>query len=80
LRRGWCRWSPAEKSAHALNMSLDGVAEVLSWPPGELDPHRLNAWAQVVRVAWMIGAKAGIEAPRERETQRLVRELGAAST
>ena len=43
-------------------MSLDGVAEVLSWSPGELDPHRLNVWAQVVRVAWMIGAKVGIEA------------------
>jgi hypothetical protein len=60
-------------------MSLDGVAEVLSWPPGELDPHRLNVWAQVVRVAWMIGAKARIETGRERERRRLVRSLGAGS-
>jgi len=38
-------------------MSLDGVAEVLSW------------------VAWMIGAKAGLEATRERDRQRVVDEL-----
>jgi hypothetical protein len=57
-------------------MSLDGVAEVVSWSPGQLDPYRLNVWAQVVRVAWMIGAEAGIEAGGERERRRLVEELG----
>jgi hypothetical protein len=76
LPRGWRRWSPAAKIEHALNMSLDGVAEVLYWPPGELDPHPLNVWAQVVRVAWMIGAKARVETRRERQTRRLVTELG----
>jgi hypothetical protein len=75
LPSGWRRWSPAEKIAHALKMSLDGVAEVLSWPPGELDPHRLNVWAQVVRVAWMIGAKTGLEVARERDRQRVLDEL-----
>jgi hypothetical protein len=30
---------------------------------------RLMVWAQVVRVAWMLGAKAGV---RERERRRLV--------
>ena len=75
LPSGWRRWSPAEKIEHALNMSLDGVAEVLSWSPGELDPHRLNVWAQVVRVAWMIGTKTGLEAARERDRERVLDEL-----
>ena len=60
--------SPAEKVEHALNIYPGRRAS--------LDPYPLNVWAQVVRVAWMIGAKARIEAGREREQRRLVRELG----
>jgi len=37
LPRGW---SPAEKIEYLLGMTLDDLAEILSWPTSELDPFR----------------------------------------
>ena len=67
---------PDSPDAQALRSIFSHCGpEVLSWSPAELDPHRLNVWAQVVRGAWMIGVKSGIETGRERERRRLVEEL-----
>ena len=43
------------------------MADYLSWPPDSLDPHRLAAQAQVVRVVTMVAAKVGSRRSRERE-------------
>lgn len=40
LPRGWRHWSPAEKIEHLLGMSLDDMAEIMSWPIAELRPAR----------------------------------------
>jgi hypothetical protein len=40
LPRGWRHWSPAQKIEHLLGMTLDDMAEILSWPIAELDPFR----------------------------------------
>jgi hypothetical protein len=47
---GWNGWLAAEKVEHLLGMSLDRVHDYLGWPPHELDPHRLAAQSQAVRV------------------------------
>jgi hypothetical protein len=52
---GWNRWSAAEKAQHLLSMSLDRMHDYLSWPADELDPYRLAAQTQVVRVIAMVG-------------------------
>jgi hypothetical protein len=57
---GWNRWSAAEKVAHLLGMSLDHMAEYLSWPAEGLDPYRLAAQTQAIRVVAMVAAKAGM--------------------
>jgi len=54
---GWNHWSPAEKCEHLLGMSLDRMREYLSWPPDDLDRHRLAAQVQVIRVVATIAAK-----------------------
>jgi hypothetical protein len=51
--------SPAEKVEHLLSLSLDRMAEYLSWPADGLDPYRLAAQRQVIRVVAMAAAKAG---------------------
>jgi hypothetical protein len=55
---GWNRWSAAEKVEHLLSLSLDRMAEYLSWPADGLDPYRLAAQTQVIRVVAMVAAKA----------------------
>jgi hypothetical protein len=72
---GWNRWSAAEKVEHLLGMALDRVHDYLGWPPHELDPHRLAAQAQAMRVVMVVAAKVGAEAHRERNRQRAVEEL-----
>jgi len=76
---GWERWSDAEKVGHLLGLSLDRMHDYLSWPPDNLDPHRLTAQTQAARVVTMIAARAGVEARRSREReqalQALVRDL-----
>jgi hypothetical protein len=58
LPRGWRHWSPAEKIEHLLGMTLDDIAEILSWGPiAEVDPVRLSVWMQVWRVVFVIGTK-----------------------
>jgi hypothetical protein len=47
---GWNRWSATEKVEHLLGMSFDRMHDYLSWPADGLDPYRLAAQAQVVRV------------------------------
>jgi hypothetical protein len=79
---GWNRWGPAEKAEHLLGLSLDRMHEYLSWPADDLDPYRLAAQVQVVRVVAMVAAKVGGEAARKRERQRIIeglarREFGA---
>jgi hypothetical protein len=73
--RGWNRWSAAEKVEHLLSMSLDRMHDYLAWPADGLDPYRLAAQAQVLRVVVTVAAKAGIEAHRERDRQRVLKEL-----
>jgi len=72
---GWNRWSAAEKAEHLLGLSLDRMHDYLSWPADELDPHRLAAQSQVIRVIAMVAAKVGDEARRERNRERVLGEL-----
>ena len=72
---GWSRWSAAEKAQHLLGMSLDRMHDYLSWPADDLDPHRLAAQTQVVRVVAMVAAKVGDEARSERDRQRALGDL-----
>ena len=72
---GWNRWSAAEKAQHLLDMSLDRMRDYLSWPADELDPHRLAAQTQVIRVIAVVAAKVGDEARRERDRERILEEL-----
>jgi hypothetical protein len=51
------------------------MREYLSWPADDVDPYRLAAQTQVIRVVAMVGAKVGDEARRERQRQRTVQEL-----
>ena len=72
---GWNRWSPAEKAEHLLGLSLDRMHEYLSWRADDLDPYRLAAQTQVIRLVAMVAAKLGGEAARERERQRIISEM-----
>jgi hypothetical protein len=72
---GWNRWSAAEKVEHLLSMSLDRMHDYLSWPADSLDPYRLAAQTQVVRVIAMVAAKVGGEAAREADRQRALGQL-----
>jgi hypothetical protein len=72
----WNRWSAAEKVQHLLGLSLDRMHDYLSWPAGDLDPHRLAAQTQVVRVVAMVAAKVGDEVRRKRDRQRALRANG----
>jgi hypothetical protein len=72
---GWNRWSAAEKVEHLLGLSLDRMHDYLSWPADGLDPYRLAAQTQFVRVIAMVAAKVGGEAARERDGQRILGEL-----
>jgi hypothetical protein len=81
LPPGWRHWSPAEKIEHLLGMTLDDMAEILSWPIAELDPFRLSMRLQVMRIVFAIGVKAlldgtvGREAARERDRERILAEM-----
>ena len=72
---GWNRWSPAEKAEHLLGLSLDRMHDYLSWPADDLDPYRLAAQTQVIRVVAMVAAKVGVDARRERERDRILAEM-----
>jgi hypothetical protein len=72
---GWNRRSSAEKAEHLLGLSLDRMHEYLSWPADDLDPYRLAAQTQVIRVVAMVAAKVGVEAHRERERERILSEM-----
>jgi hypothetical protein len=72
---GWNRWSPAEKAEHLLGLSLDRMHDYLSWPADGLDPYRLAAQTQVIRVVAMVAAKVGFEARRERDRERVLAEM-----
>jgi hypothetical protein len=72
---GWDRWSEAEKVQHLLGLSLDRMHDYLSWPPDSLDPHRLAAQAQAVRVVAMVTARVGIEARRSHEREQALKAL-----
>ena len=43
---GWNRCPADEKLEHLLGLSLDRMAEYLSWPADGLDPYRLAAQTQ----------------------------------
>jgi hypothetical protein len=72
---GWNRWSPAEKVEHLLGMSFDRMHDYLMWPADQLDIPRLAAQTQVMRVIVMAATKAGIEARRERDRQRAIKDM-----
>ena len=71
----WKRWSQAEKAEHLLGLSLDRMHDYLSWPADDLDPYRLAAQTQVIRVVAMVAAKVGDQARREREGHRTIKSL-----
>jgi hypothetical protein len=73
---GWNRWSPAEKVEHLLGLSLDRMHDYLSWPADGLDPYRLAAQTQVIRVVAMVAAKVGVEARRERVLAEMAQREG----
>jgi len=81
LPRGWRHFSAEEKIEHLLGMSLDDMAETMSWPIAERDPFRLSVKLQVIRIVFAIGAKAlldgklGREAAREGDRQCALEEL-----
>jgi hypothetical protein len=83
LPREWRHWSPAQKIEHLLGMTLDDMAEILSWPIAELDPFRLSVRLQVIRIIFAIGAKAlldgklGRAAARERERDPVLERLSS---
>ena len=72
---GWDRWSEAEKVQHLLGLSLDRMHDYLSWPPDNLDPHRLAAQTQAARVVTMVAARVGVEARRSREREQVLQAL-----
>jgi len=51
------------------------VHDYLSWPPDNLDPHRLAAQVQAARVVTMVAARAGVEARRSREREQALEAL-----
>jgi len=81
LPRRWRHFSAEEKIEHLLGMSLDDMAETMSWPIAERDPFRLSVKLQVIRIVFAIGAKAlldgklGREAAREGDRQCALEEL-----
>jgi hypothetical protein len=52
---GWKRWSPAEKVEHLLGRSLDRIHDYLAGLADDLDPYRLAAQTQVIRVVTIQG-------------------------
>jgi hypothetical protein len=77
LPRGWRYWSPAEKIEHLLGVSLDDMAEIMSWPIAELDPFRLSVKLQVMRIILAVGAKAYLDGKlgRDAERERVLAEM-----
>ena len=77
----WRALGPGEKLERLFGMSLDDLYEIMSWPIGELDPVRLSVRMQVIRVVFVVGAKAhldgtlGREAARGRERDRVLAEM-----
>jgi hypothetical protein len=60
----WNRWSPAEKAEHLLGLSLDRMHEYPPWRADDLDPYRLAAQTQVIRVVAMVPPlKSGVKLP-----------------
>jgi hypothetical protein len=58
---------------HLPGTSLDRMAEILGWPADGLDPYRLAAQTQVIRVVAMVAAKAG-ERPFDHEAAERFRQ------
>ena len=65
----WQALSPGEKLERLFGLSLDRMADILSWPSGEFDPARLNAQATVARAVAMIGNRAGLLKKRRQESE-----------
>lgn len=57
---------------------LNQIHDYLAWPSDELDPHRLAAQAQVIRVVALMGPKAALDAHRERAGRAGLAKLAAA--
>jgi hypothetical protein len=55
LAAAWRALSPAEKLERIFGLSLDQIAEILSWPADELDMHRLAV--QVTHVMVVAAAR-----------------------
>ena len=53
--------------SHLLGVSLDHMRDHLAWPAYGLDPCRLAAQAQVIRVIATVATKVDVEAARGRE-------------
>jgi hypothetical protein len=71
---GWRRLSPVEKLQVLYGLSFEAALEDLSYRGDE--PHRLAARTSARHDVMMICAKYAIETSRERESRRLVEELG----
>jgi hypothetical protein len=57
----WNSWSEGQKIQHLLGMSLDCIHDYLAWPREDIDPYRLAAQAQVVRIVVNVAAKFGLK-------------------
>jgi hypothetical protein len=68
LPPGWRHFSAAQKIEHLIG--LDRCYEILSWPPGELDPLCRSVQMQVMRVLWSICIKAMLDGTLGREAAR----------
>jgi hypothetical protein len=67
------------KRSSISSASASTACRNLSWHADDLDPYRLAAQTQVIRVVAMLAAKLGDEARRERQrahtVERLIRKL-----
>jgi len=68
LPPGWRHFSAAQKIEHLIG--LDRCYEILSWPPGELDPLCRSMQMQVMRILWRICIKAVLDGSLDRELAR----------
>ena len=63
-------------AVRSLGLSLDRMREYLSWPADGLDPYRLAAQVQVIRVVAMVTAKVEERRPDPEMAERFRQMMG----
>jgi hypothetical protein len=72
---GWNRGREPRRPSISSACRSTASTIISAWSPHELDPHRLAAQSQAVRVVVMIAATVGIEAQRQALDQAAMEEL-----